>query len=221
LASTLQKTRKTRAQRSLVDGHQVRISAGDWRSRVLRFPSAPGLRPTGDRVRQTLFNWLGQTMHGKSCLDAFAGSGALGFEAASRGASRVVLCEVDRGALTALRANQAILAATQCQIVSQDALMFLRGTTEKFDVVFCDPPFSQDMHSAFLAAVLPQLAPDGVVYVESPTPLDTLAVLQALYAANAAVTPNPPSAGSPRYAVLKSGKAGAVYFGLLGLVRLG
>ena len=92
--------------------NRVRIIGGQWRGRLLRFPDAQGLRPTPDRVRETVFNWLGQDLTGVSCLDLFAGSGALGFEAASRGASRVVLVERDRVAAQALQANVATLQAS-------------------------------------------------------------------------------------------------------------
>src|SRR3954465_14317228 len=97
--------------------NQVRIIGGEWRSRLIVFPPRADLRPTPDRVRETLFNWLGQDLTGKSCLDLFAGSGALGFEAASRGARRVVMVERDRAAFEALRANKATLEGHQVEVV--------------------------------------------------------------------------------------------------------
>jgi 16S rRNA (guanine966-N2)-methyltransferase len=180
--------------------NRVRIGGGEWRSRVLDFTDAPGLRPTGDRIKQTAFNWLGQSLHGKTCLDAFAGSGALGFEAASRGAEQVVLCEVDTEAVKFLRQNAEKLAATRCKIVAIDVLSWLKTNTTKFDVVFCDPPFASDQHQRFLAAIAPHLAPGALIYVEAAAPLESL------------VDPVGP------FAILKASRAGAVYFGLLHLI---
>ena len=95
------------------DPNRIRIIGGQWRSRIIEFPDGEGLRPTANRIRETLFNWLGQTLHDKRCLDLFAGSGALGFEAASRGAVEVVLVENNRAAMQALKRNQEKLAAGQ------------------------------------------------------------------------------------------------------------
>src|SRR5260221_12711276 len=105
--------------------NRVRIIAGKWRSRQVRFPPAAQLRPTPDRVRETLFNWLGQRLDGLACLDLFAGSGALGFEAASRGAARVVLVEHDRAVANALRESARVLAAEGLEIVQSEALSYL------------------------------------------------------------------------------------------------
>lgn len=137
------------------------------RSRVLEVPDRPGLRPTPDRVRETLFNWLGQELDGKSCLDLFAGSGALGFEAASRGAARVVMVDSDHAAVQALHANRERLHAAQAEIVQAGALQYLAGTTERFDVVFLDPPFRQNLLPDVLARLPPRLARDARVYVEA------------------------------------------------------
>jgi 16S rRNA (guanine966-N2)-methyltransferase len=122
-------------------GNEVRIIAGRWRSRKLRFPAADELRPTPDRVRETLFNWLQGELEGKQCLDLYAGSGALGFEAASRGAERVVEVERDARVCAALRRNCAELVATQVAVVHADAFRFLTRTARTFDIVFLDPPF--------------------------------------------------------------------------------
>src|SRR5687768_15611050 len=103
----------------------VRIIGGEWRSRVLKFPDAPGLRPTADRVRETLFNWLGQDLSGYACLDLYAGSGALGFESASRGAASVTLVESGRAAFEALRENARLLGADRVRLERSDALEFL------------------------------------------------------------------------------------------------
>src|SRR5215470_13922301 len=118
--------------------NRVRVIGGRWRSRLLHFPAAPGLRPTPDRVRETLFNWLGQDLSGLACLDLYAGSGALGFEAASRGAARVVLVERDRVAAAALEKSRAELGAGEVEIVAGDADAYLKRARERFDVVFLD-----------------------------------------------------------------------------------
>ena len=152
----------------------VRIIGGTWRSRLIQFPVIEGLRPTGDRVRETLFNWLGQDLSGKTCIDLFAGSGALGFEAASRGATRVLLCETDRAALAALRAAQHYLQATQIEVRQANALSLLHGSnvTEQFDVVFADPPFAADAAATVLAGATRLLKPHGWLYVEQPKMLE-------------------------------------------------
>jgi 16S rRNA (guanine966-N2)-methyltransferase len=121
--------------------NQVRIIAGGWRGRRLTFPDVDGLRPTPDRIRETLFNWLAPRLSGARCLDLFAGSGALGFEAGSRGAARVVMVERGAKVVASLRANRERLAANAIEIVHQDAASYLRGAPESFDVVFLDPPF--------------------------------------------------------------------------------
>ncbi len=105
--------------------NRVRIIAGKWRSRIVKFPAAAQLRPTPDRVRETLFNWLGQRLDGLACLDLFAGSGALGIEAASRGAARVVMVERDRGVAEALRASARALEAQGVEVVESEALEVL------------------------------------------------------------------------------------------------
>ena len=147
--------------------NEVRIIGGAWRSRRIRFPPRTDLRPTPDRVRETLFNWLGQDLTGLVCLDHFAGSGALGFEAASRGAARVVLVEHDRKAYEALTANRETLGARQVEVVRRDALEFLRGDSGQYDVIFLDPPFSAG-YTPRLASMLPQrMTRDAWVYYES------------------------------------------------------
>ena len=123
----------------------VRISAGEWRSRLLKFPDVDGLRPTPDRVRQTVFNWLGQELHGLTCLDLFAGTGVMGFEALSRGAKQAVLVENSRPAYQALLDNKTSLKAEHATILNQDALHFLKQNKALFDVVFIDPPFAMGM----------------------------------------------------------------------------
>ncbi|MFV8836216.1 16S rRNA (guanine(966)-N(2))-methyltransferase RsmD [Aquisalimonas sp.] len=125
--------------------NELRIIGGEWRGRRLRFAGGAGLRPTADRNRETLFNWLQPVLPGSRCLDVFAGSGALGFEAASRGAAEVVLVERDRRALAALRENVRLLAADdRVSVHGGDALSLLSGGTARpFDIIFLDPPFRE------------------------------------------------------------------------------
>lgn len=154
----------------------VRIIGGQWRRRVLRFPDSEGLRPTPDRVRETLFNWLGQDLAGRSCLDLFAGSGALGFEAASRGADKVVMVDNSPKVLAALEANARLLGADgRLEIVRADAVKFassLRAAGLRFDVLFLDPPYKQGWLDR-LSALLPELlTADGALYVEAEHGLD-------------------------------------------------
>ena len=162
----------------------VRIVGGEWRRRILRFPDAEGLRPTPDRVRETLFNWLGQDLDGLSCLDLFAGSGALGFEAASRGAAKVVMVEQSAKVAAALEANARLLdAGARLQIVRADAVKFassLSAAGSRFDVLFLDPPYKQGWIER-LAPVLPQLlADDGALYVEAEHPVDACGAWQTV-----------------------------------------
>ena len=145
----------------------VRIIGGLWRSRIIEFPDAEDLRPTPDRVRETLFNWLGRDLTGMACLDLFAGSGALGFEALSRGAAAVVMIEKNPAALRALRDNARKLDATGLTVVRGDALEFVRSARSRFDVVFVDPPYRLGMQVAALGLLRGLLAEGGRVYVES------------------------------------------------------
>jgi len=160
----------------------VRIIGGQWRRRVLRFPDSEGLRPTPDRVRETLFNWLGQELDGWDCLDLFAGSGALGFEAASRGAAKVVMIESAPRVLAALRENaESIGGATPpLEIKRLDALQYLASTKAKFDLIFLDPPY----HKGWLSRLEPLLArvlkDDAALYVEAENKLEALGEWQTV-----------------------------------------
>jgi 16S rRNA (guanine966-N2)-methyltransferase len=151
---------------------KVRIIGGEFRGRRLGVLARPDLRPTPDRVRETLFNWLGQRLDGLSCLDLFAGSGALGFEAASRGAARVVMVESDRHVFRALEAHKALLGARQVEVLFRDAIDYLRTTNDRFDVVFLDPPFRQNALGAALQLLSERLASGARVYLEAPAPLE-------------------------------------------------
>lgn len=150
--------------------HKLRIIGGRWRSRNLTFPVVEGLRPTGDRIRETLFNWLMPILPGSRCLDLFAGSGILGFEALSRGASHCTLVELNPTALRQLQANATLLGATDARVVAGNALEFLgRAPTKTFDVVFLDPPFAADAWLSTMALLEKGwLNPDAWVYVETP-----------------------------------------------------
>ena len=171
----------------------VRIIGGLWRSRLIEFPDAADLRPTPDRVRETLFNWLGRDLTGMECLDLFAGSGALGFEALSRGAASVIMVEKDPAALRALRDNAHKLGATGLTVVRGDALEFVRGARSRFDLVFVDPPYRLGMQVAALELLRGLLAEGGRVYVESDAAFE-----------------------APRgWAVFRRARAGNVHFHLL------
>ncbi len=155
-----------------IHSNQLRIIGGRWRGRRLRFPSVDGLRPTGDRIRETLFNWLAPEIVGARCLDLFAGSGALGLEALSRGAADVLLVERDRAATACLRDNLALLGAdTGARVIQEDALNWLRrGNPEAaFELVFVDPPFAGDLWQAVVDALESGnwLADSASIYVES------------------------------------------------------
>ena len=181
--------------------NKVRIIGGEFRSRVITFPDAQGLRPTPDRVRETLFNWLGQTLYGRACLDLFAGSGALGLEAASRGAERVMMVEKNPVVLRALQENLKKLGCTNVSAHCHDGLEFASRDAQRYDVIFLDPPFQYNSLGEYLPRlleILPQrLNENGVVYVESGAAIDV---------------PSP-------WQVIKSGKAGQVHFKLLGLTK--
>ena len=125
--------------------NKLRIIGGEWRSRQIQVVDAPGLRPTPARVRETVFNWLQRDIIGSRCLDCYAGSGALGFEAASRGASAVVQIENNPVACSALKANALALGATQIKLIQIDVFRYLAGAAEQFDVVFIDPPFAMGL----------------------------------------------------------------------------
>jgi 16S rRNA (guanine966-N2)-methyltransferase len=151
--------------------NQVRINAGVWRSRLLKFPDLEGLRPTPERVRITVFNWLGQDLTGKTCLDLFAGTGAFGFEALSRNAKSVTMIENSNQAFKSLIQNQQLLKAENCQILNQDALQFLTNNLElsrqKFDIIFCDPPYNKAWIDKLLPILNQHLAENGLVYAEA------------------------------------------------------
>ena len=149
---------------------QVRIIGGQWRGRKLQFFGAEGLRPTGDRIRETLFNWLQPSIEGSRCLDLFAGSGALGFEAASRGAAEVVMVEYHPATVRQLQSQIALFDADNLSVRQGSALHYLNNLTAAVDLVFLDPPFHSDLLQLSLDAIKPDrmLRPNGRIYLEYP-----------------------------------------------------
>jgi 16S rRNA (guanine966-N2)-methyltransferase len=153
-----------------IQTHEIRIIGGAWRRTKLKVADKPGLRPTPDRVRETLFNWLGQDLSGLRCLDAFAGTGVLGFEAASRGAASVQLVELNSVLIDELKRTQIQLQASAVQVLRGDGVAALRQVAPaSLDVVFIDPPFDAPLFEPALVACARALAPEGSVYLESPT----------------------------------------------------
>ena len=156
---------------------KVRIIGGNWRSRLLTVLDLPGLRPTTDRIRETLFNWLGQDLSGLSCLDLFAGTGALGFEAASRGAQLVILLEKDKKAHANLNANLALLQSSPAvgvvEILQRDSLEFLKQQADRSsNLIFIDPPFQDSSlldRAVIEAGRVCDDASGGGIYVEFPS----------------------------------------------------
>jgi 16S rRNA (guanine966-N2)-methyltransferase len=172
---------------------RVRIVGGAWRSRLIDVAAAPGLRPTPDRVRETVFNWLGQDLTGWACLDLFAGSGVLGFEAASRGAGPVTLVEWDRRVHGLLEKTGKTLQASQVEIVKGDAVKFSAFPRRRYNLVFLDPPYRQ----GWLAKIEPLLdgllESDGWLYAEAEEAVERLGA----------------------WVTVKRGQAGQVHFQLL------
>jgi 16S rRNA (guanine(966)-N(2))-methyltransferase RsmD len=177
---------------------EVRLIGGRLKRSKLPVADKPGLRPTSDRVRETLFNWLGTDLSGWRILDAFAGSGALGFEAASRGAAQVVLLERDVELARSLGLSQRRLQASNLRVEQADALTWMaRGTAvQQFELVLLDPPFNDGLQARALAAAGPLVTAGGYLYLESP---------QAL-----AETEMPPG-----FATWRQGRAGLVHYHLL------
>jgi 16S rRNA (guanine966-N2)-methyltransferase len=178
--------------------NEVRLIGGIWKRSKLPVADAAGLRPTPDRVRETLFNWLGQDLSGWRCLDAFAGSGALGFEAASRGAAEVVLLERDRRLAASLNNSKLRLNAQQLRIEQADALTWMaRCAPGSFELVFIDPPFDSELLEPALSSATRIVVAQGLIYVEAGRPLA------------------PESIAEHRLTLYRQGRAGAVHFHLL------
>lgn len=177
----------------------VRINAGEWRSRQIKFPEIEGLRPTPERVRQTVFNWLGQDLTSQTCLDLFAGTGVMGFEALSRNAAAVTMIEKAKPAYQALLQNKNALKAEAAEILQMDALQYCQRAPKRFDVIFCDPPFHQGFIEKLLPSLIALLVEDGIVYVEAEFALDSADV----------------DGFANTWQILKQKKAGNVHYHLL------
>lgn len=184
--------------RKTVPPGEIRIIGGQYKRSKLPVPNKPGLRPTPDRVRETLFNWLGHDLTGWRCMDVFAGTGALGLEAASRGAAEVLLCEQDPGLVDQLKTLQAKLHADMVKIERGDGLAALRrASSASMQLVFLDPPFDSPLFEPALRAAAQVVAEPGYVYLEAPQAWSDDAL--ADYGLQ----------------LHRSGKAGAVHFHLL------
>ena len=183
---------------------RVRIIGGSLRNSRVDVPALPGLRPTPERVRETVFNWLAPVMAGARCLDLCAGTGALGIEALSRGAASVAFVERDALAARALGANLTRLKAAGAVVNPVSAQDYLRGTAQVFDVVFLDPPFALDLWAALAQGLATGgwLAPAALIYVESPR--DATPLLPAAWQVHREAT-----AGAVRYALYRAPKSGA------------
>jgi 16S rRNA (guanine966-N2)-methyltransferase len=161
---------KRPARPRAAQSHEIRIIGGLWKRTKLKVADKPGLRPTPDRVRETVFNWLGQDMSGLRCLDAFAGTGALGFEAASRGAKDVLIIEQDGTLIDQLKKTQIQLQASAVHVQRGDGIAAIRqAAPASLDVIFIDPPFDAPLFEPALGACARALAPEGWVYLEAPT----------------------------------------------------
>lgn len=161
--------RSARAQSAPASRQQLRIIGGEWRGRRLPFTATQGLRPTGDRIRETLFNWLSTAVIDARCLDLFAGSGALGLEALSRGAAHCDFVDSQHSAAANIREHIATLGAEQrARVYAQSAEAFLQGHNAQFNIVFLDPPFGDDLLSPSCATLVASgcLAPDALIYLE-------------------------------------------------------
>lgn len=161
-----------RSQTQAEPRQTLRIIGGQWRGRKLPFVGAEGLRPTGDRIRETLFNWLMPDLPGARCLDVFSGSGALGLEALSRGAEAATLLELNTQAATQIEQNLRLLQSDRGRVVRTDSLSWLQHKNDgsPYDVVFLDPPFQQDLWQAAIEALELNgwLSPNAAIYIETP-----------------------------------------------------
>lgn len=177
--------------------NRLRIIGGVWRSRVLHFADIPDIRPTPDRVRETLFNWLQFNIAGATCLDLFAGSGVLGFEALSRGASKVVALEHDGKAIAAIRENCKVLETGKLEVIQGSATDWLQHSVPRpFQVVFIDPPFAAGLHErCFELLARGWLAPNALIYVEAASSISDFTLPES-------------------WSVQREKRAGGVHYGL-------
>ncbi len=176
---------------------KIRVTGGDWRSRLIDVTDAPALRPTPDRVRETLFNWLGQDLSGWHCLDLFAGSGILGFEAASRGAAHVTLVEQNHRVFSQLQRNAQVFDCQQLRLICGDAVEFVKSAAADYDLIFLDPPYRQGLLETIALHLAPITKDGAYIYAEAEHRIDHLDAWQ----------------------VIKQGQAGQVFFHLLELER--
>lgn len=152
--------------------NQIRIIGGRWRGRKISFPSLDELRPTPDRIRETLFNWLAPHIVNARCLDLFAGSGILGLEALSRGASNLVVVEQNRAAFNGIQITAGILQATDIELINANAISWLQGPPNPFNIIFLDPPYTKNfLPECFMLLEKGWLAPHALIYFESKTPI--------------------------------------------------
>ncbi|MGH1537822.1 MAG: 16S rRNA (guanine(966)-N(2))-methyltransferase RsmD [Gammaproteobacteria bacterium] len=180
--------------------NSLRIVGGDWRSRRIQFIDSAKIRPTPDRVRETLFNWLAAEVRGAKCLDLFAGSGALGFEAMSRGAQQAVLVEADTRIAATLVEQRDLFNAEGMEIRNQNALSYLQKVSQKFDLIFLDPPFASDLLEQVVSIILDHqlISDNGLLYIESPSQQEGLMSLESLTCMREKIT------GEVRYALYKN-----------------
>ena len=162
----MQQSKTNRAKQKNPQKSNVRIIGGSMRGRKISFTSGEGLRPTLDRVRETLFNWLAADIHGANCLDLYAGSGAIGFEAISRGANSMVMVDASSQVTDNLKKNLNTLSVDNIKVVNQKAAQFLAVNRQQFDLVFLDPPFGKDLLQDSLTQLIPHLAKHALIYVE-------------------------------------------------------
>lgn len=168
-----QKQAKTKASTT---GH-IRIIAGKHRGRKLPVIMADGLRPTTDRIKETVFNWLMPYVHGSVCLDCFSGAGSLGFEAYSRGANSVTLLELNKAASQQLKANKQLLKAANVEVVNTDSLVYLQTPTQQYDLVFIDPPFRKNLATKTVKLLNNGwLAENAIIYIELEKELSDFAL---------------------------------------------
>jgi len=170
----MQQSKSKKIKQKSHQKNQIRIIAGSMRGRKITFPDGRGLRPTLDQVRETLFNWLAADIPGSICLDLFAGSGALGFEAISRGASSVIMVDANSKVTDNLKKNVNNLSIENVKIINQKAKKFLEKNQQLFDLVFLDPPFEKGMLDSITTQIKPHLSEKALVYVEQENSNSTI-----------------------------------------------
>lgn len=194
-------TKRTQTSGKKTQPGRIRIVAGKWRSRLLDIADVPGLRPTSERIRESLFNWLAPTIQGARCLDIFAGTGALGLEALSRGATEVMFVEKSPVAAATLRDNIAMLSASTAAVLQMDAGDYLRQSPQgEFNIVFLDPPFAADMHEDLcrLLVAAKVLSKNAWIYLEEDRAKPAVALPRAWHMVKSK------NAGNVRYSLVQA-----------------